>query len=468
MAETYSGEFYCVKCKEKRQAEGKVVETQRPPHGQGQVPGVRHEPQPHPRQGLSHRHQHHAAKAARPRRAGPSLSPPALRARRPSPSARPPALGAVDACGCGRARGCGRPPTPRRRLARFARRGRRAPPGEGRARCTCRSSRACRRLAGPGRGPVRAGAGRGAVVEGLTAADRGLVERLDGGRGRRPRSPRTALRASAPGDCSLCCGRRRPAIGRRAGACSPCRSPDAPAPRPGRRGVGRGAPAATATAGNCSRRGGPASRSRGDRSRAGTRSPTTARRNAVTAAGVGERARPRRPRPAAPPWPVAARVGVRRPGRRRVAGAPTSSSSYGSPRPTGRRPAPGAPRGAAPSVVVRERGAARRAARPARARPLPALPRPAPGRPDPAWPRVLASCPGAGRRGCRRRRASSLLGGLARGAAGAGALDGSPDGRRARGRPARLAAPPSRSSCRTGWSRAGHGRSTRRAAAAGR
>ena len=27
MAETYSGEFYCVKCKEKRQAEGKVVET---------------------------------------------------------------------------------------------------------------------------------------------------------------------------------------------------------------------------------------------------------------------------------------------------------------------------------------------------------------------------------------------------------------------------------------------------------
>src|SRR5919199_3476009 len=27
MAETYSGEFYCVKCKEKRQAEGNVVET---------------------------------------------------------------------------------------------------------------------------------------------------------------------------------------------------------------------------------------------------------------------------------------------------------------------------------------------------------------------------------------------------------------------------------------------------------
>lgn len=25
--ETYSGEFYCVKCKEKREAEGRVVET---------------------------------------------------------------------------------------------------------------------------------------------------------------------------------------------------------------------------------------------------------------------------------------------------------------------------------------------------------------------------------------------------------------------------------------------------------
>lgn len=25
--ETYSGEFYCVKCKEKREAEGQVVET---------------------------------------------------------------------------------------------------------------------------------------------------------------------------------------------------------------------------------------------------------------------------------------------------------------------------------------------------------------------------------------------------------------------------------------------------------
>jgi NAD-dependent SIR2 family protein deacetylase len=27
VADTYSGEFYCVKCKEKRQAEGNIVET---------------------------------------------------------------------------------------------------------------------------------------------------------------------------------------------------------------------------------------------------------------------------------------------------------------------------------------------------------------------------------------------------------------------------------------------------------
>jgi len=27
MAETYKGDFYCVKCKEKREAEGNVVET---------------------------------------------------------------------------------------------------------------------------------------------------------------------------------------------------------------------------------------------------------------------------------------------------------------------------------------------------------------------------------------------------------------------------------------------------------
>ena len=52
--ETYKGEFYCVKCKEKREAEGKVVVSENGRrHGQGRVPRVRHQPQPHPRQGLS-------------------------------------------------------------------------------------------------------------------------------------------------------------------------------------------------------------------------------------------------------------------------------------------------------------------------------------------------------------------------------------------------------------------------------
>jgi len=38
-AETYKGEFYCVKCKAKREAEGRVVETNGPSHGQGHLPG---------------------------------------------------------------------------------------------------------------------------------------------------------------------------------------------------------------------------------------------------------------------------------------------------------------------------------------------------------------------------------------------------------------------------------------------
>ena len=33
--ETWSGEFYCVKCKEKREAEGKVVTTETGPHDVG-------------------------------------------------------------------------------------------------------------------------------------------------------------------------------------------------------------------------------------------------------------------------------------------------------------------------------------------------------------------------------------------------------------------------------------------------
>jgi len=50
--DTYSGEFYCVKCKEKRQAEAR---WSRPtvagwPRA---VPGLRHQPEQDPRQGLS-------------------------------------------------------------------------------------------------------------------------------------------------------------------------------------------------------------------------------------------------------------------------------------------------------------------------------------------------------------------------------------------------------------------------------
>ena len=37
-SDTYTGEFYCVKCKEKRQAEGKVVETNGRRMAKGQCP----------------------------------------------------------------------------------------------------------------------------------------------------------------------------------------------------------------------------------------------------------------------------------------------------------------------------------------------------------------------------------------------------------------------------------------------
>jgi hypothetical protein len=36
--ETYSGEFYCVKCKEKREATGRVVETNGRRMAKGQCP----------------------------------------------------------------------------------------------------------------------------------------------------------------------------------------------------------------------------------------------------------------------------------------------------------------------------------------------------------------------------------------------------------------------------------------------
>ena len=57
MAESYTGEAYCVKCKEKRDFTGEVkVSALRPPHGAGHLPRLRHQAQPDPRQGLSHTH----------------------------------------------------------------------------------------------------------------------------------------------------------------------------------------------------------------------------------------------------------------------------------------------------------------------------------------------------------------------------------------------------------------------------
>ena len=53
MAETYNG--YCVKCKEKRDFEGEVARDERPPDGQGHLPGLRHQDEPDPRQGLIRR-----------------------------------------------------------------------------------------------------------------------------------------------------------------------------------------------------------------------------------------------------------------------------------------------------------------------------------------------------------------------------------------------------------------------------
>ena len=54
--ETYKGDVYCVKCKEKREAEGKVAVSDNGRRmAKGQSPRLWHEPEPHPRQGLSHR-----------------------------------------------------------------------------------------------------------------------------------------------------------------------------------------------------------------------------------------------------------------------------------------------------------------------------------------------------------------------------------------------------------------------------
>ena len=53
MAETWSGEFYCVKCKEKREAEGEVKVNDKGTRMAKAVCPVWHQPEPHPRQGLS-------------------------------------------------------------------------------------------------------------------------------------------------------------------------------------------------------------------------------------------------------------------------------------------------------------------------------------------------------------------------------------------------------------------------------
>ena len=74
MAETWSGEFYCVKCKEKREADGEVQgERQGHPDGQGCLPRLRHQPQPHPRQGLSPHPQHRRHDGGIPTRVPPSF-----------------------------------------------------------------------------------------------------------------------------------------------------------------------------------------------------------------------------------------------------------------------------------------------------------------------------------------------------------------------------------------------------------
>ena len=50
--ETYKGEFYCVKCKAKREAGRRLSCPTTAVAWPGPVPRLWHEPQPHPRQGL--------------------------------------------------------------------------------------------------------------------------------------------------------------------------------------------------------------------------------------------------------------------------------------------------------------------------------------------------------------------------------------------------------------------------------
>ena len=83
MAETWSGEFYCVKCKEKREAERRGQgQRQGHPDGQGRLPRLRHQPEPHPRQGLTQPVSSTADRhGGTPPRRGPAVVVPSLRPR---------------------------------------------------------------------------------------------------------------------------------------------------------------------------------------------------------------------------------------------------------------------------------------------------------------------------------------------------------------------------------------------------
>ena len=156
--ETYKGDFYCVKCKEKREAEGRVVETNGRRMAKGFVPRVRHQPQPHPRQGLIHRtatgrdHEHGS---------GPALCsvpgrPSPCGRRRPSAGRRVPESPACTSC-----------PTDTGG-SRMAARPRLKP----HARSCCGGARRAAGRAWP--------ADAGVVLEGLSEAEMALVARLDG------------------------------------------------------------------------------------------------------------------------------------------------------------------------------------------------------------------------------------------------------------------------------------------------
>ena len=155
MAETWSGEFYCVKCKEKREADGRGPgQRQGHPDGQGRLPRLRHQPQPHPRQGLTSspqtRRRRRPLPGAPPSRL-PSVRPSLWRARRRR-RADPCDGGAHDLAACAPALRLvaprRRPPPARRRPAAgrgAARPARRPPPARRARRTAARSPRSAHR-----------------------------------------------------------------------------------------------------------------------------------------------------------------------------------------------------------------------------------------------------------------------------------------------------------------------------------